>query len=149
MPQSTETLVNPVFGKLEWLDQYSHWYGEFRLSSGDVVGLFVEPVNNRHTFIQPAEALFRWAVENERVVLFNAIRAELLELYNDTWRRESDRVLTAEELAVQLDWQLLALIESDIVPIEFSYGAGEMFGNHGVTVEVDADLRFRGIDLRG
>jgi hypothetical protein len=35
------------------------------------------------------------------------------------------------------------------VPIEFSYGAGELFGHHGVVVEVDAELRFRDIDLRG
>ena len=29
------------------------------------------------------------------------------------------------------------------------HGAGELFGHHGVTAEVDRDLRFREIDMRG
>jgi hypothetical protein len=58
-------------------------------------------------------------------------------------------VLSARELTARLDWQLLTVSASDVVPVEFSYGAGELFGYHGVTVEVDCDLRFRDIELRG
>jgi hypothetical protein len=86
---------------------------------------------------------------SERQVLAEAMRAELLELYNDTWRQGDEPVLSAKELAARLDWQLLCVSASDIVPVEFGYGAGDLFGNHCVTIEVDAELQFRDIDLRG
>ena len=74
---------------------------------------------------------------NERQVLAEAIRAELLELYNDTWRQGDEPALSADELTTRLEWQLLDVRASGFVPIEFSYGAGELFGYHGVTVSVD------------
>jgi hypothetical protein len=103
---------------------------------------------DRSEFLPRAAELFQWAMARERQVLAEAIRVELLELYNDTWR-QGEPVLSAEELTARLDWQLLTVTASDVVPVEFSYGAGELFGYHGVTIEVDAELRFRDIDLRG
>ena len=52
-------------------------------------------------------------------------------------------------MTARLEWTLLSVSALDIVPVEFSYHAGELFGGHGVAVEVDAELRFRDIDLRG
>ena len=57
--------------------------------------------------------------------------------------------MSAEGLTVLLEWTLLTVSAGKIVPVQFSYHAGELFGGHGVAVEVDAGLRFRGIDLRG
>jgi hypothetical protein len=88
-------------------------------------------------------------MENERNVLSEALRAELLSLYNDTWRQSDEPILSANELEAWLEWQLLTISASEIVPVEFSYDAGELFGYHGVTVEVDAELQFRNINLRG
>ncbi len=99
--------------------------------------------------LERATILFRWALENERRLLREAVEGELLELYNDTWRQGNEPVLTADELTARLEWHLLAISSSDIVPVEFGYGAGDLFGYHSVTVEVDADLRYRDIDLRG
>ncbi|OWK40511.1 hypothetical protein FRUB_05430 [Fimbriiglobus ruber] len=49
----------------------------------------------------------------------------------------------------RLKWELLTVNASDIVPVEFSYGAGELFGHHSVAIEVDEELQFRDIDLCG
>jgi hypothetical protein len=32
---------------------------------------------------------------------------------------------------------LLVVSSSEVVPVEFSYDAGELFGYHGVTLEVE------------
>jgi hypothetical protein len=81
--------------------------------------------------------------------MVDAMQAELLELYNDTWRQDDEPELSAEELTKRLNWQLLTVSANDIVPVEFSYDAGHLFGDHGVTIEVDESLDFRDIDLRG
>jgi hypothetical protein len=150
MAEASETLAHPIFGSLGWLPDYSHWYTQFRLPSGDWLDVIIDPGDgDRHEFLEPGAKLFRWALDNERRILSDAIQAELLELYNGTWRQSEEPELTAGELTARLDWQLVVVNASEIVPVEFSYGAGELFGYHGVTVEVDANLQFRDIDLRG
>ena len=150
MAEPSEYLNHPVLGNLGWLPEYSHWFTQLRLPSGEWLDVIVDPGNtDQFEFLPRAAELFQWAMANERRMLADAIRAELLELYNHTWRQSDDPILSGEELTSRLDWQLLSVSENDIVPVEFSYGAGELFGYHGVTVEVDAELKFRDIDLRG
>jgi hypothetical protein len=148
--EASEHLTHSVLGPLGWLPDYAHWFTQLRLPSGEWLDVIVDPGDtDRFEFLTRAAELFRWAFDNERRVLAEAMRAKLLALYNDTWRQSDEPILTAEGLTARLDWTLLDISASDIVPVEFSYEAGELFGYHGVTVEVDADLRFRGIDLRG
>jgi hypothetical protein len=148
MAEASEHLTHPVLGTLGWLPKYSHWFTQLRLPSGDWLDVIVDPGDgDRLGFLPRAAELFQWALSNEPRVLAEGMRAELLELYNDTWRQGDEPVLSAEELTEQLDWQMLSISASDIVPVEFGYGAGELFGYHGVTIEVDAELRFRDIDL--
>jgi hypothetical protein len=150
MAEAAEELTHPVLGTLGWLPDYSHWFTQLRLPSGEWLDVIVGPGDtDRFAFLPQAAELFRWAFDNERRVLAEAIRAELLELYNDTWRQSDETVLSAEELTTQLEWTLLTVSASDIVPVEFSYHAGELFGGHGVAVEVDDEFQFRDIDLRG
>ena len=150
MAEASERLTHPVLGTLGWLPQYSHWFTQLRLPSGEWLDVVVDPGDaDRLGFLPRAAELFAWAMANERRVLAEAIQAELLELYNGTWRQADEPVLSARELTARLDWQLLSVIASDVVPVEFSYGAGELFGYHGVTVEMNRDLRFRDIELRG
>jgi hypothetical protein len=150
MPEASEHLIHPVLGTLGWLPEFSHWFVQLPLASGGQLDVIVDPGNgDRIKFLPRAAELFQWAMANERSVLADAMHAELLELYNYTWRQGCAPALTADELTERLEWQLLDISVSDIVPVAFSYGAGELFGNHGVTVEVDAELRFRDIDLRG
>jgi hypothetical protein len=150
MAEASDSLEHPVFGSLAWDSKYGWWQTVHRLRAGSEIDVIVDPGDeDRFEFLPKAAELFQWAVASERLVLAEALRAELLQLYNDTWRRSAEPVLSADELTAQLDWQLLSISASEIVPVEFSYGAGDLFGCHGVTVEVDAELRFRDIDLRG
>jgi len=139
-----------MLGKLSWLPDFSHWFSQVRQPTGDRLDVIVEPGDDdRHAFIEPAARLFRWAMNHERRILRTAIREELLELYNSTWRQEDEQKLSAKDFADQLEWSLLTISASDIAPVEFSYEADDLFGGHGVTVDVDKELRFRSIQLRG
>jgi hypothetical protein len=150
MAEASEQLPHPVLGTLGWLPAYSPWFTQLRLPSGEGLDVIVDPADtDRFEFLPRAAELFRWAFENERQVLAEAMRAELLELYNDVWRQGDEPVLSAAELTARLEWTLLTVSASDIVPVEFSYHAGELFGGHGVAVDIDTKLRFRDIDLRG
>jgi hypothetical protein len=150
MAEASEHLTHPILGVLGWLPAYSHWFTQRSLPSGSRLDVIVDPWGgDRYAFLPRAAELFQWAMTNQPRVLADAMRAELLELYNDTWRRGDEPILSAEELTARLDWQLLKISAMDIVPVEFDYEAGELFGYHGVTVEVDAELCFRDIDLRG
>jgi hypothetical protein len=141
---------HPAFGLLRWQPDGSTWYTQYRLPSGALLDVEVEPGGgDRYAFFEPAAKLFRWALDNERGVLATAIQAELLELYNGTWRRGNDPELSGAELAARLEWAGLLVSASEVVPVEFFYRAGELFGSHEVVVEVDAGLRFRDIDLLG
>ena len=150
MAEASEHLTHPVLGTLGWLPEFSHWFTQLRLPSGEWLDVIVDPADaDRFEFLPRAAELFRWAFDHERRVLADAMRVELLELYNDTWRQEDEPVLSAAELTARLEWTLLTVSGSDLVPVEFGYHAGELFGGHGVAVEVGAELRFRDIDLRG
>jgi hypothetical protein len=150
MAEAPEILSNPVLGELRWEPKYDWWFSQIKLPSGDWLDVIVNPGDgDRYAFIEPAAKLFRWALDNEQRILADALRMELLELYNGAWRQGDEPVLTADGLAARLEWTLLVVSASDIVPVEFSYAAGELFGYHGVTIEVDAKLRFRDIELRG
>jgi hypothetical protein len=149
MPEPSEILEHPKFGKLGWMKEYSFWSGAFRTSTGQEVDLMIEPHEERFEFLERAACLFDWALTNERAILQEAISSELLELYNGSWHQSEDPILTADELTERLQWHLLVISKCDIVPIEFSYGAGELFGNHAVVIEVGSKFEFRDIDLRG
>lgn len=150
MAEASEYLTHPVLGTLGWLPEFSHWFAQLPLPSGEQMDLIVDPGDgDRHEFLPRAAELFQWAMANERQVLANAMSAELLELYNDTWRQGDEPELSADVLAERLVWQSLTVSASDIVSVEFSYDAGELFGHHGITVEVDESLGFRDIELRG
>lgn len=150
MAEASEQPTHPVLGTLGWLPDYSHWFAQMRHPSGEWLDGIVDPADtNRFDFLPRATVLFQWAFENERRVLADAMRAELLELYNDVWRQGDEAVLSAGELTARLEWTLLTVSASEIVPVEFSYHVDELFGGHGVVVEVDAELPFRDVELRG
>jgi hypothetical protein len=61
-------------------------------------------------------------------------------------------MLSADEFAAQLEWQLLRVTANSTVPVEFWYDPGELyesFGGHVVSVQVGAGLEFRGAHLVG
>ncbi len=150
MARSSETLSHPVFGELAWLPDYSHWFAQIPQADGYYLDVIVNPCDgDRHAFVEPAAKLYKWALKNKRRILADALREELLELYNDTWRQCDEPELTADELTARLELALVVVSASDIVPVEFSYLAGDLFGGHHPTIGVDAELRFRDIDLRG
>ena len=150
MTDGTEDLTHPVLGMLRWQPDDECWYSQVRLASGDAIDLLITPYDeDRFSFLTRAGEVFKWAMANERRILAEAVQVELLELYNSTWRRAGEPVLSAVELMAKLEWHLLCINADAVVLIDYGYGAGALFGNHGVSVEVGEDLRFRDIDLLG
>ena len=150
MGDAVETFTVPGLGTLEWQPNYEWWFQQRTLPSGLHLEVIIDPPGaGRHAFLPRAAELVEWALQNERHALADAVRAELLELYNDVWRREEEPAVSADEMIGRLEWQLLHISDSQSVPLELSYDAGEMFGGHGVTVQLDGALRFRSVDLRG
>ena len=149
MAEASETLTHPLFGELRWLLDSSHWEAQFTQPGGGRIDVTVAPEDeDRHAFLVRAAELLRWALDNERRILREALRAQLLKLYNDGWRQEDEPELSAEALANRLGWSMLAITASDL-PIELTYNPGDLFGGHTVVVEVDAQLRFRDAYLWG
>jgi hypothetical protein len=143
-----ESITHPVFGELRWDSQRTWWFAQIPLPSGEQVEVIVTPGDeDRIAFVELAAKLYERARKAERRILRDALREELLELYNETWRQGNQPKLTAKELTSQLT---LALIEIDtLIPVTLSYEAGDLFGGHGVAIEVDESLQFQDIDLRG
>ncbi len=150
MAEPSEYYTHPILGTLGWLPEFGHWFTQLRLPSDEWLDVIVDHSDSeRFEFLPRAAELFRWAFENEQRMLGDSIRAELLEMYNDTWRQGDEPALSEDELTMRLEWTLLTVSASEIVPVEFGYHAGELFGGHSVAVEVDAELRYRDVDLRG
>ncbi len=100
MAEASDVVWHPEFGQLSWLARYTHWFTQIRLPGDGRLDVIVDPGDgDRHAFIEPASKLFRWALENERRILRDALQAELLGLYNETWRRTDEAELTEDELA--------------------------------------------------
>ena len=138
MARASEHLTHPVLGTLGWVPESSHWFTQLQLPAGGQLDVTVDPGDgDRFAFLPRAAELFRWAMANERRVLADALRAELLELYNEDWRQAGEARLSAKALAGRLSWRHLLVSDDDVVAVEFGYDAGELFGGHEVAVEVD------------
>lgn len=148
MAEASEHLTHPVLGKLGWLPEFSHWFTQLPLPFGRWLDVIVDPGDgDRHEFIEPAVGLLLRALKAEPRIRRQAIRAELLDLYNDTWRQADAAVLSADELVSRLK---LALVDvGTVVPVTLHYEARELFGGHSIAVELDERLRFDGLDLQG
>lgn len=62
-------------------------------------------------------------------------------------RQDNEPALSEDEFAARLEWQLLKVTGSDIVPVEFWYDAEWLFGGHAVVVQVGAGLQYRDAHL--
>ena len=143
-----ELRTHPVFGDLRWEQQYSWWSTQVRLPKAQQLDVIVNPGDDdRFAFIELAAKLYRRAMRAERRILRDALREELLELYNDTWRRGDEPELTAKELMSRLKFSLIEI--DTVVPITLNYEAAGLFGGHSVAVEVDEELQFQDLDLQG
>ena len=150
MAEASEHLTHPVLGTLGWLPKYSHWFAQPTLPSGARLDLVVSPGDgDRFAFLPRAAELYRWALVNERAILATAVSSYLLELYNECWRQDDLPVLGSAGFTAALEWQFLEVSASEIVPVDFGYDPGDLFGGHTVTVEVGPDLRYRGAHLIG
>src|SRR6516165_4729611 len=98
-----ELNTHPVFGELRWEQEYGWWSTQVRLSAAERLDVIVNPGDDdRFAFIESAAKLYCRAMRAERRILRDALREELLELYNDTWRRGEEPELTAKELMSRL-----------------------------------------------
>jgi hypothetical protein len=144
------TLTVPPIGTLQWRAEYGWWEAHVTLPSGGQLDVILNPGDeDREAFAFQAAARFQWALDNERRLLGEAADAELLELFNDDWRQGDEGVLARDEFIAALKLELLEISHIESAHIEFSYNAGELFGGHTVTVQVDGEGRFCDTDLRG
>jgi len=137
-----------VFGKLRW-EERGVWFAQVRDSSGEWLDVVVEPGDgDRTAVVEPAAALYKKVIRSERRILRDAVRLELLELYNDVWVQD-ETALTAGQLIEQLEFQFLAITPDSDPPVVLGYDAGDLFGGHTVDVEVDDKLKVVGTNLVG
>ena len=150
MAEAADTLTHPILGVLTRVG--GRWATQYELPGGEKLDVRISPGGgDRDAFLKRAADLFLWALENERRVLRHAIEVYLLGLYNDGWRDEADPALDADEFEGALEWGLLTLSASEIVPVEFWYDDGEreLFGGHAIVVQLDAELKHRSAHLVG
>lgn len=144
-----DTVAHPVFGELRWETLRECWFTQVCDSEGGQVDVSVKPhEQDPLAVLDRATDLYRRAVRVERRILRAAVREELLELYNETWR-VAGRELTAAELISQLRFEYIEISPVGVVPVILSYTAGDLFGGHTVDVEVDETLSYIDVDLVG
>jgi hypothetical protein len=136
-----DALNHPIFGEVRWQEEYGWWFAQVRDAAGEWLDVVIEPdEGDRRAVIEPAAQLSTRALKAERQIIKAAIRSELLELYNDTWRQEGERKLTADQLLGRLEFVYIGLRPTWDVPIILSYAAGDLFGGHSVDVEADLQV---------
>jgi hypothetical protein len=143
----TESLTHPVFGDLQWEGQFSWWFTQIRLESGEWLDVIVDPGDDDpRAFVGRAAQLYCRAMDAEPEILQEAIQQKILDLY-ETWRQVGEPELTAAELTAQLD---LTFVRIDtVVPITLSYVLGDVFGGHSVDVQLNERLQVREVNLAG
>lgn len=150
MSDQPETVTHPVFGELRWEADSGWWYTQVRDAAGEWLDVVVEPDGeDRLTFLARAAELYSRTIRAERRLLRTAVGKELLELYNDTWRRSDEPELTADEFISRLKFAYVAIRPDWDTAVVLSYNAGELFGGHSVDVELDSQLRYLDVNLIG
>jgi hypothetical protein len=142
-----ESFTHPVFGHLRWEGQYSWWFTQIRLPSGDWLDVIVDPGDDDPIpFVERAAELYRRAMDAERQVLDEAIRRRILDLY-EAWRQTDEPQLTAGELKDRLEFTFVRI--DTVGPITLSYLLGDVFGGHSVDVRVNEECQVVDVGLVG
>lgn len=151
MDATPESLIHPLLGHLVWVSEESLWVAHYHIPSGNQLTVYFNPHRtDRYAFIEPATELFRWAFDNERDVLYEAISAYLLNLYNEEWRQDDEPMLSADDFAALMQWKSVRITASSNVPIEFWYDPVklyEFFGGLAISVRVNANLQYHEASL--
>jgi hypothetical protein len=150
MSHGEPTHINhPVFGEIVWELPRECWFLQVPIPAGGIVDVSIKPHDQDPLLILDIAAeTFQGVLRDERRILRDAIREELLELYNGTWCRAGHK-LTEPELMEQLRFEYLEINPGWVVPVILSYAAGDLFAGHSVDVEVDEQLQFSDINLIG
>ncbi len=149
-PEQPETITHPVFGECRWEEERAVWFTQIRDAAGkwlDVSILLDE--GDQSAALDRAADLYTRAIQAERQLLCTAAENELLELYNDTWRRSDEPELKADEFISRLEFTYIQIRPDWDTAVILSYEAGELFAGHAVDVELDRHLRYRDVDLIG
>jgi hypothetical protein len=143
----SESLFHPLFGDLKWEPDFSWWFTQIRLASGEWLDVILDPGDDESSaFLERAAPLYLAAMEAERMVLAEAVRQRILELY-EHWRQEDEPKLTAEELKDRLELIQVRVDAGD--DITLSYVLGDVFGGHSVQVMLNEQLQVQKINLVG
>lgn len=155
-----KVFCDPVLGefRLPWTDvELGLWRGKTEIS-GRMVGLAVSllgksPLEDVLPFCRDVVS---WVGQNERELGARIVQ-ELLDTYNQGWRWEDEKELTAEEFPGQLSLGGISVgaygsnpkQEKEAPFAEVHYDCGDLFGDHIISVFLDHRKAIKGVGLEG
>jgi hypothetical protein len=149
-PEPPETITHPVFGELRWESERAVWFTQIRDATNEWIDVSIEPEEgDRLARLDRAAELYSRAMRAERQLLRTAVRSELPELYNDTWRQANEPELTAAELVSRLVFTFIQVSPTAECAVILSCDARELFGGYSVDVELDSEVRYLDVNLIG
>jgi hypothetical protein len=144
---SRSDIDHPALGRLEY-DEDLDWYSGKVSVGGRPVDLRIPcwRVSGEPPALSHAVRIADKIADRCRAAKECAVR-DLLELKNHTWRGEDEPKVSADEFKQRME--LEDIIVDDDGSAEFHHRDGELFGGHGIVVEMDADGRFKRADIAG
>ena len=139
-------ILNDVFGRLTWDDQFGCWLGSIDWSGDRQVEVALcHPGNDVAAGLRIARAGLDWLKSQEEPAR-RLVAGELVHVYNVAWREESVPI-NEEEFSGRLELMRI-IFEADGAML-LSYDPGEMFGGQYIDSEFGPDGSFRGARLAG
>ncbi|AWM39983.1 hypothetical protein GobsT_16180 [Gemmata obscuriglobus] len=140
-------IAHAALGELRWTKQSGEWVGRVSSLSGEWSVVIVDEHGSAET-LNTSVMLYQRAIRAERKILRTALRAEVSDLYNESWAGGSGE-LGEGELLSRLRLELVNVDVSGYSAIEFHYDGTELFGGHVLVIELDEKLKYQDCDLRG
>ena len=140
-----EPIHDETFGHLKWDPLLDCWLGGIDWPRGlhTEVAIWL-PDGNVPAGLRQAREGFAWLQQNEEHAR-RCFAGKMLELYNDTWRRDEDEPITEDEFLRRTE--IMRIGFEDDGSLLLSYDNGDMFGGCVINAFFDADRSFRNAHL--
>lgn len=144
-----ETIINDVFGRLTWDAYVLCWQGELSWPDGTdtKVSIFQEDDEDVAAALRRARDSLDWLQSHERHVRW-CIAWALLEVYNDSWRKDPEP-LTADEFVRRLSLRLTAAGFMQDGSLLLTYVDPELFPRRDIAADFEPDRSFSEAQLYG
>jgi hypothetical protein len=143
-----DTFDDATFGRLSWDGRLNSWLGGVDLTPDLYVEIKIPGTEaDRFMGFPAARDGLAWLLAHEPDAR-QQVAAEMVELYNDSWRDE-DEPITAEEFANRIELVWASLGEDGSVLLSYSDGPTSMFRGHLLDADFGPDKAYRGTMLIG